>query len=89
MEAGLFDGGGSFEQLYWTGEDSSGKAPRNTTDKRMEISDGSKKKDEKKKDGSEAKKKDGSEAKKKDGSEAKKKPETSLSNDREEDMLSG
>lgn len=47
MKSEIFDGGGSFEQLFWSGENASGKAPRDTTDKRMEVEDGSEKKKKK------------------------------------------
>jgi hypothetical protein len=51
MKSEIFDGGGAFENLYWTGQDSSREAPR-TTDQRMEITedlDKKKKEEEKEK----------------------------------------
>jgi len=38
MDPVIFDGGGSFEQMYWTGEESSRKAPT-TSEQHLEITD--------------------------------------------------
>ena len=50
MKQDIFDGGGSFESAFWTGEQAYA-SPRNTTDQKMELEDGSaekQKKEEKK-----------------------------------------
>ncbi len=56
MKSEIFDGGGSFENLFWTGQDSSREAPKGTTDQRMEITEAI---DKKKKEEEEKKRKDG------------------------------
>jgi hypothetical protein len=55
MKSEIFDGGGSFENLFWTGQDVSREAPKGTTDQRMEITEGA----DKKKEEEEKKRKDG------------------------------
>ncbi|HPZ10351.1 MAG TPA: hypothetical protein PL110_19835 [Candidatus Eremiobacteraeota bacterium] len=56
MKSEIFDGGGSFENLYWSGQDSSRHAPQSTTDQRMEVVDGEDKKVKKQEDKEEDKK---------------------------------